>query len=201
MHGRPSNPATQHTQQPSIPIACVPSAVDAIDATLPDGPGQRNRKVFDLARRLKGRAGPDASPAMLKAVVVQWHRRALPFIRTKDFAETWGDFQTAWLRVEKPQGSTVYAAYEAACRDPQGPIDDSAELGVLAALCRNLAAGDGRFFLSCRTVESLFGVSRMTAWRWLRALQFYRVIEVVPGKKGTLKGRRATEWRYVNLEK
>ncbi len=188
----------RQTQQPKQHIACVPqAAVDATEATLPNGPGQRNRKVFDLARRLKGIAGLDTSLAVLKAIVIEWHRRALPVIRTKDFAETWSDFQTAWLAVKTPHGTTVRAAYDAARRAPQVPIDDSADLGVLATLCRNLskAAGGRPFYLSCRTVEELFGVSRMTAWRWLRALQFYGVIESV--KTGTLKGLRATTWRYT----
>jgi len=32
---------------------CNPNAIQAIEATLPSGPGERNRKLFDLARRLK----------------------------------------------------------------------------------------------------------------------------------------------------
>jgi hypothetical protein len=165
--------------------------------TLPDSPGQRNCKVFDLARRLRGIAGLNTSPALLRAIVTEWYRLALPFIRTKDFAETWSDFQTAWLAVKTPYGTTVQAAYEAARRAPQGCIDDNADLGVLAAMCRNLsaAAGGRSFYLACRTVEKLFGVSRMTAWRWLNTLQFYGVIE--PVKKGTLKDPQATEWRIV----
>jgi hypothetical protein len=34
----------------------------------------------------------------------------------------------------------------------------------------------------------------MTAWRWLQAFPFHGIIE--PAKKGTLGGRRATEWRF-----
>jgi hypothetical protein len=132
------------TQQPMQPIACVTqAAVDAIEATLPDGPGQRNRKAFDLARQLKGMVGLDTSPAMLKAIVAEWHRRALPVITTKDFAETWSDFQIAWLAVKAPHGATVHAAYDAARRAPQAYIDGNAELGVLAAFCRNLSEASG----------------------------------------------------------
>src|SRR5262249_2289974 len=84
---------TQQHNNPSKHIACVTSAaIDAIEASLPAGPGQRNRKVFDLARRLKAMAGRDTSPAMLRGIVKEWHRRALPVIRTKDFVETWTDF-------------------------------------------------------------------------------------------------------------
>jgi hypothetical protein len=152
--------------------------------------------VFNLARRLKGLPDLDTSPAALKVIVSAWFRRALPAIRTKDFAETWSDFQTAWLRVKVPHGTAVLSAYEAARRTPGPPIDGNPDLGVLAALCRNLGlAGRGTFYLSCRTVEELFGVARMTAWRWLQSLHFYGIIE--PVKTGTLKGHRATTWRYT----
>ena len=191
-----SNPLhVSHTHNACVP----PAAVEAIEATLPDGPGQRNRKVFDLARRLKGIAGLDTSPAMLKAIITEWHRRALPVITTKDFAETWSDFQTAWLAVKTPHGTTVQAAYQAARRAPL-QLDDNEDLGILAALCRNLSAAVGGkpFYLSCRMVEKLFGVSRMTAWRSLKALQFYGKIECV--KKGTLKNHQATTWRFISTE-
>ena len=160
---------THPTQQPKQHFACVPQAtVDAIEATLPDAPGQRNRKVFDLVRRLKGIAGLHTSPMSLEAIVVEWHRRALSVIRTKDFAETWSDFQIAWQRVRRPNGTSVSAAYKAARRSIMRSIDGSEDLGVLAAMCQLLgeAAGGGRFYLSCRTVSELFGVGRMTAWRW-----------------------------------
>jgi hypothetical protein len=190
---------TQATQETQQHIACVPSQAlplaitEAIRATLPGGFGQRNRKVFDLARRLKGI--PGLSPAALKAVVSEWHRQALSAIRTKPFAETWQDFQIAWLAVKVPHGAAVMAAYEDARRSPLPPIDDCAELGILAALCRYLAGEGKEFFLSCRTIEDLFSIGRMTAWRWLQTLRFYRVIE--PAKIGTLKDRHATEYRYV----
>jgi hypothetical protein len=153
--------------------------------------------VFDLARRLKGIADLDTSPAMLKVIVTEWHRLALPVIRTKEFAETWSDFQTAWLNVRSPWGTKARAAHLAARQAPSVPIDDSAELGVLAAMCRILAEStvDGTFLLACRTVEELFDVGRMTAWRWFQALQFHGIIELV--NCGAMKGRRASTWRYT----
>jgi hypothetical protein len=54
---------------------------------------------------------------------------------------------------------------------------------------------DEPFFLTYRTVGELFGIGRMTAWRWLQALRFYGVIEQV--EPGTLKDRQAATWRYV----
>jgi hypothetical protein len=195
----PASLTTQATQQPKQLTACFPSAAaDAILATLPTAPGQRNRRVFELARRLKGMTGLNTSPEMLKAIVTEWHRRAMPVIRTKELAETWSDFQTAWLNVKCPWGTKVRAAYFAARQAPSIPLDDNTELGVLAAMCRILGENtlDRTFFLSCRTVEELFGVGRMTAWRWLQSLRFYGVIE--PVKIGTKKDRRATVWKYLS---
>jgi hypothetical protein len=190
----PTDTTTQQLKQPTACVTCT--VTDAIKATIPDGPGQRNRKVFDLARRLKSISDLDTSPEALKAVVFEWHRRALPFIRTKAFAETWSDFQTAWLAVKAPHRTALHFAYAAARRLPHTPIDDCAELGVLAALCWHLSASGARpFFLACSSVKELLGVSRMTAWRWLRSLQFYGLIE--PIETGTLKGRQATTWRYI----
>jgi Bifunctional DNA primase/polymerase, N-terminal len=184
-------------QQPKQHIACVPRAVvDAVVATLPTGPGQRNHKLFELARRLKSIPGLDTSPAMLRAVVVMWFERALPVIRTKELQESWADFQLAWVRA-RPHGAALTAAYDAARRRPLPPVDGDGEVGVLAALCRNLGGASRQFFLSCRAVEALFGVGRMTAWRWLVALQFHGVIEEV--EKGKNKNRQATVWRYKGV--
>jgi hypothetical protein len=191
----------QHDRLPKQPrqhIACVPCSVaDAIEATLPKGPRQRNRKLFQLARRLKA-VVPDASPAELETFVTVWYERALPVIRTKEFAETWSDFQIAWIEVKVPWGASVKQAYAAAVAYPEAPIDGNAELGVLAGLCRELQqACNGTFFLSVRKVQSLFGIGRMTAWRWLKALRFHGVISLIV--KGTKESGKASEWRYLGV--
>jgi hypothetical protein len=68
---------------------------------------------------------------------------------------------------------------------------------VLGNLCRRLSEANngGEFFLSCRKVEELTGVSRMTAWRQLNSLCFFRIIEQL--SKGTKRGQQATVWRYL----
>jgi hypothetical protein len=183
-------------QQPKEHIACVPCSVaDAIEATLPKGPRQRNRKLFQLARRLKGIV-PDATPAELQTFVTVWYERALPVIRTKDFAETWSDFQIAWMEVKVPWGASIKQAYAAALAAPEVPIDGMAKLGVLAALCRELQrVSKGTFFLSVRMVQSLFSVGRMTAWRWLKALEVHGVIRLIV--KDTKRSEKASEWRFL----
>jgi hypothetical protein len=95
---------------PSISIAWWTSAVAS---TLPRGPGQRNRCIFHLARALKS-VRPDATPEELRPVVLEWHRLALPVIRTKGFGESWADFVTAWNRIRRPAGQSFAAAIASA---------------------------------------------------------------------------------------
>ena len=75
----------------------------AILSTLPTGPGQRNRRLFDLARRLKSVAPRTSVPA-LEEIVRDWHGRALAAIGTKDWLTTWLEFRVAWARVKRPIG-------------------------------------------------------------------------------------------------
>jgi hypothetical protein len=204
---QPSNPLqptsthvthASHSLEENAWVACVPQTViDAIAASLPSGPDPHNRKIFELARRLKAIPGLDDSLEFLKMVVRKWHSQSPPAIHTQPFQDSWLDFQTAWVRVVRPYGSVLQSAFQAACRDPLLPIDGTSELGKLAALCRNLsvATGGGSFFLSCRSVEQLFGVSRMTAWRWLGQLVFVGVIKAV--QKGSKRSRRATTWIFI----
>ena len=56
-------------------------------------------------------------------------------------------------------------------------------------------AGDGAFFLSCRTAGRLLDVDRMTAWRWLFLLEQDGLIEKTA--TGTLAKRQAREFRFV----
>jgi hypothetical protein len=203
MLGRASAEEKKQTQsiltQPKQPIACVPfSVADAISATLPTGPGQRNRRIFDLARQLKSIEDLDTSPPSLRSVFENWHQKALSVIRTKDFEESWSDFQIAWRRLRVPlKVTTVRMAFQAALAGPATFVDGSADLGALAALCKFLstASQDGRFFLAVGTVATLFCISKTTAWRRLQSLEFDQIIQLV--SKGSLKDRQASTWLYI----
>lgn len=182
-------------QQHRHHIACVNPAVrEAIEATLPTGPGQRNRQIFEFARRLKAITDLDRTPAMVRAIFSEWHRTAFPVIRTKDFSTSWQDFKTAWVRA-RPYGASLQAAFDTARKSPHPPIEGNARLGILAAACEALSAGGQPFFLSCHSAGEYLGVSHETARLWLIDLQYYGVIELVT--KGTAKDRKATVWRYL----
>jgi hypothetical protein len=185
-----------------------PSVLQAIESTLPTGPGKRRRRIFDLCRQLK--ALPDlasADLAILRPIVVEWHRRALPVIGTKPFTDSWADFIDAWQRVKFPAGKgVVEAAFNRALqRKPPRKVAElytEPSVHLLASLCRELQsiAGDGPFFLDCRTAGRLVGVHHTTVWRLLTVVLPADGI-LAGGAKGSKATRKANEYRYVNLEK
>jgi hypothetical protein len=169
-------------------------------ATLPEGPGQRNRRIFDLARRLKA-IKPYASPTELRTILREWHRLALPFIRTKQFDESWSDFAIAWDRVRRPVGLSfaVAAAAAEACDVPPAVagIGYEGNLRRLAGLCSQLQRqwGDRPFPLGCKVAGEFLGVSGRHAGRLLKTLAFDGVLTLAA--KGTKSSHRASEWRFA----
>ncbi len=145
---------------------------------------------------------PGAEPDALQAIVRDWHQRALPFIRTKIFDESWTDFVTAWQRVERPAGRSLQVAAEKAQQEPPPPVADRYDgpLRGLVALCWQLQTqwGDRPFPLACRTAADVLGVSAIKAWRLLNTLQFDGILRLV--KTGTKTSKKASEWRFKKEE-
>jgi len=175
-----------------------------IKNTLPENFGTRNRKVFNLARAL--RSVPeyfDATPKIFEPVVREWHKRALSYIRTKEFEETWIDFLKAWSKIkwklgDSPMSETFEKAKMASFSDCAARYDNP-KLHLLAAWCKELQrqVGDGSFFLSTRTVGRYLGENPMTAHRWLFLLEQDGVLAVVEKGKMTRSGGVATRFKYV----
>jgi hypothetical protein len=170
----------------------------AIAATLPNGPGQRRRKLFDLARWLKGLI-PDAGSKELKPVVRQWFALALPFIRTKEWSESWEDVIVAWQAVRHPVGGRWAEITQAS---KLVHVDVGENDGAAAAIIRLCAAlqkhhGPGKAWpLSCRLAGEVAGVSKERAARVLKTLVFDEVLELAPpgGPKGS---RVAATYRFL----
>lgn len=176
----------------------VPATLEeAIESTLPTGPGQRNRRLFDFARALKCLC-PESSPASLRQIVVDWHRRALPVIRTKDFRTTLQDFAVAWEAI-KSTAVPMQPIIEAADRigTPAIALHYPPNAQRLVRVCAVLQQqwGDRPFFLSVRKAGEIMGCHHNSAWRTLLELQFDRIIKLET--TGTLKRRRASKWRYL----
>jgi hypothetical protein len=193
----------------AVSAVSQPALGDAVEAaigrTLPRRPGQRNRRVFDFARRLQ--AIPDLAVAglpTLRPIVAEWHRRALPVIRTKEFIETWADFIVAWgnVRCDADDG-VVGAAFRHAVAAEMSPkvvalYPDLPAVHLLASLCRELQrdAGGKPFFLDCREAGRLIEVSHHTAWRLL-AVTFPADGILVKVSSSSMASGLANEYRYV----
>jgi len=183
----------------------LPTVVQsAIIGSLPTGPGRRNEQVFELARALK--AVPflsDAAGKELRPHVLHWHSLAQPVIRTQPFEETWIDFLRGWKNVKFPKGAEpmVQIAERALILEPP-PVAARYEqpaLRKLVSLCRELqqTAGEGPFYLACRTAGRLLAVDHMTASRWLFLLVSDGILIEV--QKGGPRTGKASRYRYTGL--
>jgi hypothetical protein len=176
---------------------------EVVVACLQDGPGERRERLFHLARCLKGLPQvADADPESLENVVRHWHRLALPFIRTKEWATSWKDFRAAWECVRYPAGRGP--ALELLTAAVAGELPDSAAgftdvpTRKLLAVCRALDAlgWQGKFFLACRTAARVCGFgSHMTAARRLQAFVDIDLIEIVEAGSGGTSKRIAASYR------
>jgi len=167
---------------------------------------ERHRKVFHFARELKSMPEyTEADPKVFRDIVRQWHRQALPNIGTKEFEETWIDFLKGWPKIrykigEEPMAQIFQKAVQ--FEPPRVAVEkypSNDRLQLLTSLCRELqrAAGDGPFFLSCRTAARLMQASAMQVSRWFFLLEEDRILTVV-AKGGTRENpRRATRFRYI----
>lgn len=163
----------------------------------PISEGQRNRKLFELARFLRGIC-PDLTESEQKTCVRQWHDLYKTVIATKDFGDSWLDFKHGWTRVTTPYGQRLEAAL--------GRMDDFtvpesvAEYGKglcrLYQLCRALANQDeGTFFLSMPTVAEALGCDVSTISRQIARLREDGVLEVV---EAHIVNKRARRFRFKN---
>ncbi len=180
------------------------SVEEAIIKTLPQIVGTRNRKVWELIRTLRADARfIVVNPVELRPVVQLWHKKALPYIRTKDFEETWIDFLHGWNRVILPKGEDPMAQILEKAKN--GTIPEVAlrfgkpKIRLLIAWCRELqlAAGKSPFYLSARTAGKYLEVEPMTAWRYLFLLTKESILEEVKKGRMTQTGGVATRFRYI----
>lgn len=162
---------------------------------MPQEVGQRNGRLFDLARFLKGRY-PNATRIELRLIVERWHKMALPVIGTEDFLVTWGDFLRGWEKVKYPWGETLNDQLEGYMTDPLPvlPYKYGETAMRLVLICQRLqrCAGDGPFFLSCRTAADLLKVTHSHAASIFRGLIADGVLRET--SKGS--GNKASRYRF-----
>jgi hypothetical protein len=174
---------------------------ETIFRTLPERPGERNSKLFLLARSLRDLFPASTPPGELEPAVRQWWQSALPVIGTKDWRTTWNDFRRAWSRASVPVShSRPIVAMTCAARAVSGAGSSPKEI-VLAAC--NAVAGlqpGGVFHLSCRTAAQVTGLSKSTANTALNQLVQERKLTIVqPALRGA-SARRACFYRLYRAE-
>jgi hypothetical protein len=173
-----------------------------IRSTLPSGAGQRNGCLWTLARKLKA-IRRNATAAELRLIVQEWHRQALPYIRTKDFSESWSDFVRGWDQVRCPAGHSLAAAVAAAKSNPLPAIvaqnGYDGKLALLTAICWELAKKWRKrpFPLSCKVAAEHLEISTQHAGRLLETLQFDDVLK--RAKKHNRRKGKAREWRFIAM--
>jgi hypothetical protein len=183
---------------PYKPCMC-PTVGDAIKITLPKAYGQRNDQLFALARHLKGLV-PNASAQELRGILQQWHRLALPNIRTKGFAISWLEFQSLWKRVERPAGRPLWSevvTLASMVTVPAWASRHPERFQRLIVLCSaaNQAYGGAAWPLSCRWLAKYLGVGHDTAARMLQRLVIDQVLEIAAKHPQIL--RMAHEYRWI----
>ncbi|MFU8781112.1 MAG: hypothetical protein ACNA71_08840 [Kiritimatiellia bacterium] len=170
-----------------------------IQQTQPDRPGQRHRKLFDLARGLRFECGlADAPLRQLKTSVKQWFEIAKPNISTQSFTESWVDFCHAWPRVKKPLNENAlniaWDAVQSGNLPEESYLYDLEGVQKLCGLCWHLGHDQETFFLSMHDAGKLLGTYSQTVSRWLDVLKADCLIELL--KKGKL-GDKASTYRWT----
>lgn len=175
-------------------VGCV---ADCVKKSLPTDTGQRERRLFDLARRLHAVVGADLTPFELVPIFDRWWIHAEPIVATKDYALSLACLVRAYANVRTPYGQTMDAVFDAAkkSKPPRWSIPIRCEL--LASICRELQRvnGDDPFYLSARQAGALTDEPHPTAWRKMELLVALGYIDVAD--RGTPGGRKATRYRYI----
>jgi len=169
-------------------------------STLPKQEGQRNKRLFDLARWVKG-TRPDATREELRAIVQEWHRLAEPVIGTKDFSTSWAEFLSGWDKVKTPHGQEmgrILSGIDHAAPMPSGIV--ALGYGVramhLVRVCKALQAHHGAdpFFISARVAGGVLGICHEEAALMLRAMVADGVLTLVSKGAGKVASRYLWAW-------
>jgi len=200
-----SNRENRETEAIASVLSVTPRVEHEIALCLPAVEGQRHRKLFELARRL--RSVPEFAAVNATAchnAVRRWHELALPVIGTKPWDATWCEFIVAWPNVKTAfgEGSVKEALTRADAATFPASLNDQYEAEAarrLLKLCRELdqVSRPGPFYLSCKTTEETLGIDRMTAWRYFRRMVAENVLEVTENHTKA----KATRYRYVGPAK
>ena len=178
----------------------------AANLSLPSGEHLNHASLFKLARAAKSieqARGAALKQPELRQLFQLWHRRAQPFLRS-DVGEDdyFFEFLEGYENAMHPLGTDVVtAAWTQAQQNgppPEAQQFSNPVLQQLVGLCRELWVLQGKkpFFLSCRTVQRLLGLStHAQGARWLAGLRRSGILAVT--EAGTAQSMRASRYQYL----
>jgi hypothetical protein len=164
--------------------------------------------LFTLARGIKTLEAQRSEPYTrneLREVFNQWYAAALPYVRENLAAEDYFlELLELYDYADTPLGSGVvesaFLQAQSAPYPPESEQFEGSDFKLLVAFCWHLQqqTGGDSFYLSCRTVQRLFGLeTHAQAARRLRGLVRFGVLEVTG--KGGPKTNRATRFNFVGI--
>jgi hypothetical protein len=163
---------------------------------VPEAEGQRNGRLFELARHLKA-DNPEAEFAQVREVAKSWHATFVDIIGTKSLLATIDTLWQAYQKVKHPKGALMIEALQAADSLVIPPLVDrlgySEQERALLRVCIALATHHAPepFFLSARTAGGVVKMDYSDAAKALRVMALDGLLEVV--HKGS--GRTASRYR------
>lgn len=199
----PTPQKTPEVQQRTTDSHLLLSSVGC-DATTPTSKGQRNKCLFELARRYKA-ANPSASKAERRELVQQWYAQHLNIIGTKELTVSLDDFERSWESVKYLPGATLRKALEGVNIYAELPptltaLGYTSHDAPLLNFCMALQTHEGSnpFFLSARVAAEILGhTDHSTAAAMLRTFVRDGVLELV--SKGA--GKKASRYAMQSIQK
>jgi hypothetical protein len=184
------------------PTTVSPAVDAAIEKTIPVRHGQRNDLVFQFVRRLKAIPDLDTTYDAMSSYIREWHRRALPYIRTKEFHETERTFFNAWDGAKTPLADDQFRTVvnrALAAPDPEWYTrflqPDGARKLLKVCMALQEFHGGEQFYLSARKAAEVINVDPTHACRLLNGLAKAEYLLLL--KKGTLVDMDGTVWSYT----
>lgn len=149
--------------------------------------GTRDKRRFELARKLRAYYPENVCPSVLQIPFDEWFARSSRRIRKPDYRHEWNDFLRVWSLVKWPYGASLREAMRNATEEIE---PGSKPIVRLMALCKQLQAqwGDKPFFLASRDAGGFMDRVHSVAWTYMKELMAAGILEVhtkpVLGEKG-----------------
>lgn len=184
---------------------------DAIEATIPPEPGNRNggcNSLFGFARKVIGILGGVPDESLADRLALMWYQKAESVIATKDPGVTCADFARALAKVRVPDTGMGPIDLAASMID-ELPVPSfvrlfaihsenspSVRLGKFLVALNEVTSGEG-FYLSCHVAGSVVGLKHDQAYRILQKWVRAKVLEIVESGVPGRPGGKATRYRLL----